>query len=71
MSDCPKADGFDPTLVGERHGLTCGYWTNRGDDLDRHAIESHGLDEDVYDLMDEQYEEDQRLREKANASDEG
>jgi hypothetical protein len=60
-NDCPKATGFDSTKVGDRYGLTCGYWTNDPDDLDTHAL-SHREDDCVFDLTDEQYEEDQRLR---------
>ena len=61
-ADCSKAEGFDPTKIGDRYGLTCGYWTNDPDDLDRHVMSHTGDDFPVFDLTDEQYEEDQRLR---------
>lgn len=44
---------------GPRYGLTCGYWSNRPGDVDNHVLHEHHPGrggEDVYDLMEDQYE---------------
>lgn len=56
--NCARSPDFDATRVGDRFGLTCGYWTNRPNDIDRHLIKFHLRGDDVYDLFDEQYEDD-------------
>lgn len=44
------------------YGLTCGYWTDDPEDLDRHLLEDHINADDVYDLFEDQAPKDVVLR---------
>lgn len=39
---------------GMRYGLTCGFWTNDPEELDRHVLKFHRDDESVYDVCGDQ-----------------
>jgi hypothetical protein len=60
---CKEARGFDADE--KKYGLTCGYWSNVAKNVDRHILRHHlggSPMEEVYDLCDEQYDEDKYLR---------